>query len=110
MDLAWKEFNVNLADCEVQFKALGGAQYCGNQAHSVLELWFLEEQSQEEKDALTGYWDNLTDESDEAVNYQTGEQIKAAQEADKAAKLATASAKLEVLGLTAEEIQAIVGQ
>ena len=78
MELSWKEFSLNLADCEVQFKALGGEHYCGNQAHGVLELWFLEEPSQEVKDALSAYWDGLEASDSEATSYYPAADLQTA--------------------------------
>lgn len=51
------------------------------------------------------YWDAITEESDEAVEYVSAEQVQA----DKEAKKASGKAKLAALGLTAEEIAALVG-
>ena len=110
LDLQWKEFNISLPDVKAWLDVNVSTPSVGTSANSVFQLHFESEPSQGEKDAIQAYWDGLTAESDEAVNYQTGEQIKAAQEADKAAKIATASTKLQALGLTAEEIQAILGQ
>ena len=109
LNLSWKSFNVSCDSIKTWLEANVETEFLGMSANSSLQIHFSTEPSQEEKDAINAYWDGLTDESDEAVNYQTGEQIKAAQEADKAAKIATASTKLQALGLTAEEIQAILG-
>jgi len=108
LELQWKEFNINLEVLDAKLRQ-DHASYSGNQAHNVLELWFTEEPSQEEKSNIQIYWDAITSESEEVTNYQSKEQIKAAKEVDKATKLVSAIAKLETLGLTAEEIQAILG-
>ena len=109
LDLQWKEFNVSLEAVKTWLDANVEIPSVGTSANSVFQIHFESEPSQSDKDAIQAYWDGLTEESDEAVNYQTKEQIKASADADRAAKLATASAKLAALGLTTEEIQAIVG-
>ena len=52
IDLQWKEFNVDLNAINTWMKANAGADYCGTQASNKLELWFLEEPTQEVKDAI----------------------------------------------------------
>lgn len=51
------------------------------------------------------YWDSIDEESDEAVAYVSAESIRVEAEAKKA----SGKAKLAALGLTAEEIAALVG-
>ena len=109
LNLSWKSFNVSCDSIKTWLEANVETEFLGMSANSSLQIHFEQEPLQEEKDNLQVYWDALSEESDEATSYQTGEQIKAAQEADKAAKVASASAKLAALGLTAVEIQAIVG-
>lgn len=106
MRLDWKEFNLDLNAVEAWMRANAGEQYCGNQAHSCLELWFLEEPSQESKDAIEAYWDALTEESEEATAYESNEER---QEAIAALK-ASAKAKL-IAGtpLSEAEATAILG-
>lgn len=103
--LEWKEFSVNLQSVDTWMKANAGDQYCGNQAHGRLELWFLEEPSQDAKDAIAAYWDALHEDSAEATAYRSWASVKA----DIATKKASGKAKLAQLGLTDEEIAALVG-
>jgi hypothetical protein len=105
MELTWKSFNVNLASCEIQFKVLGGEHCCGIQAHNFLELWFLEEPTQEEKDAILTYWESITETSAEATSYQSKDDIETAR----LVKVASAKAKLAALGLTEDELKALLG-
>lgn len=105
IELDWKEFNVDLESVEVWMKANAGSDYCGNQAHARLELWFLEEPSQEVKDAIAAYWDGISEESDEAEGYVSAED----RAEDREAKKASGKAKLIALGLTEAEAAALVG-
>lgn len=104
IELQWKEFNIDLRALDAKMR-LDYASYTGNQAYSILELWFSEELSQEDKDAIVAYWDGLTEESDEASSYESAADL----EADRIAKKASAKAKLEALGLTEDELKAILG-
>lgn len=108
IELQWKEFSVNLPMLDQKLRA-EHPEYAGNQAHNILELWFTEEPSQEAKEEIVAYWEALDEESEEATSYKTQAQIEADAAADKAAKKASAAAKLEALGLTADEIAAILG-
>jgi hypothetical protein len=105
MKLEWKEFNLDMNSVEAWMENNAGEHYCGNSAGSALELHFEEEPSQAEKDAIAAYWAALEEESDEALVYQS----KAERDADKAAKKAAGKAKLLALGLTEDEIAALVG-
>jgi len=109
LNLEWKSFNISLPDVKAWLEANVSTPSVGMSANSVLQIHFLTELSQEEKDMIQTYWDELIEESEEATSYQSKEQIEATAEADRAAKLATASAKLEALGLTEDEIKAILG-
>lgn len=80
LELQWKEFNLDLEAIDAKLR-LDYPNYTGNQAHSCLELWFSEEPSQEDKDAVMAYWDGLSSESDEATSYRSRQQIKDAKEA-----------------------------
>lgn len=106
MSFSWKEFNVSLVLLETWLRENAGAGYCGNCASGAsLELYFIEEPSQEIKDAVQAYWDGLEDDSAEASDYKSQEQINA----DVEAKKASAKAKLLALGLTEDEVNALVG-
>lgn len=104
LTLQWKEFNVDLRALDAQLRQ-DYASYVGNQAHNVLELWFSEEPSEQEKADIQAYWDGLVDQSAEAQSYQSAADI----EADRVAKAASGRAKLIALGLTEEEADALLG-
>lgn len=102
--MEWKEFNVSLSAIDAELRA-EYPEYAGNQANSVLELWFNEEPSQEDKDAVQAYWDAIESDSSQAVAYQSAADESEAREAIKE----SGKAKLAALGLTADEIAALVG-
>lgn len=108
IELNWKEFNVDLDSISEMVKNLD-ENYCGASAHSVLQLHFTAEPSQEVKDEIESHWESLDEESDEAVAYKSAEDRKAEKEADTAAKKASARAKLLTLGLSEEECDAVLG-
>jgi hypothetical protein len=104
MEMQWKSFNVDLGAIDASLRAAHPA-YTGNQAHKCLELWFTEEPSQSDKDAIQAMWDGLHQDSSEVKSYKSEDQIKA----DKDAKKASAKAKLAALGLSADELAALLG-
>lgn len=104
IDLQWKEHNVNLEMVNSKLKQ-DCPKICGTQAASCLEVWFTEEPTQEEKDAVIAYWESLDEASAEATGYKSRAQI----EADVEAKRQSAIAKFAALGLTDAEIAAIIG-
>lgn len=108
MRLNWKEFNVDLKAMETWFKAQS-EDYKGNSADSALTLWFENEPSDEIKEAIQEKWDGLSEESEEAVSYKSRDAERAEDDAAKAAALATARSKLQALGLSDAEIDALKG-
>jgi hypothetical protein len=102
--LEWKEFNVDLAALDVSLR-VSYPNYKGNQAQAHLELWFDEEPSQQAKDDIQAMWDAIADNSAMATSYQSAAQVKAASDAKKE----SAKAKLLALGLSVEELKAILG-
>ena len=105
IELKWKEsVKINLSIVNAKLK-LDHPECVGIQAHDLLEVWFSSEPSQEAKNEIEAYWHGLNADSDEAKSYKSQEDIKA--EAD--AKKASAMAKLAALGLSAEELKAILG-
>jgi hypothetical protein len=104
IELQWKEFNVNLQKVNEAIPSICNS-YAGNQANSVLELWFSEEPSDQEKADIQAYWDALTDQSAEAQSYKSAADI----ETERLAKKASAEAKLIALGLSQDEVKAILG-
>lgn len=69
--LAWKEFNVSLADVQAWMNANAGEFYQGNSADTQLTLWFSEDPGEVVSSAISAYWDSIDAESAEAVNYVT---------------------------------------
>jgi len=104
MRLQWKEFNVDLRAIDIALRDLY-PEYVGNQANSILELYFTEEPSDDDKDAIQAYWDGIESDSSEATSYKSMEQI----EADLEAKRASGKVKLIALGLSEEEADALLG-
>lgn len=106
IDLKWRGFPVNLQVVETWMRA-NTTGYEGNSADTDLTLWFSE---QPDESAISAYWAALTDASTEATSYQTADQIATAAAATKTAALASATTKLEALGLSAGEIAAILNK
>jgi len=104
MKLEWKEFNVNLQMFETWMKAASDL-YVGNSADTALTLWFSEEPSEEVKDAVEIKWDEIDEMSEEAETYVSAQDVLDAQ----VAKKASGKAKLLALGLTQDEVDALLG-
>jgi hypothetical protein len=130
IDLPWKNFNVNLQAIDTWVRANHGEGYAGASADYDFSLHFTDDvpplapEATEEEitahealvaaheakiQAIKDYWEGLNEESTEATSYQTAAQIAEAAAAAKAAALATAKTKLEALGLSADEVKAILG-
>lgn len=106
MRLDWKEdLSLDLNMVDVKLKELAGENCCGNQAAAQLEIWFLEEPAQEIKDLIQAYWDSLDESSPEAEAYKSAD----ARKEEAQAKKASGKAKLLALGLTEEEVAALMG-
>lgn len=101
--LDWKDFNVDLQTIDATIKDITST-YCGNQSHSHLELWFTEEPSEIEKEAINKYWNSLTNKKIEAKKYKSTQDIKTEKETLRASGLA----KLKKIGLTDEEVAALI--
>jgi len=109
INLDWKEFNVNLNMVHEMAKLIDES-CCGLSANSQLQVHFVDNVSEEKEQELKDYWDSITEESDEAKSYKTQKQMdEEKEEANKAAK-ASATAKLKALGLTDNEISAMMGR
>jgi len=105
----WKAFNINANMVQAWGKAHLGSAFCGISSDSALTFWFTSEPTPDEQAAIELYWESLTETSEEHTSYQTGAQKAASEAADKAAKVASATAKLLALGLSADEVKAILG-
>lgn len=105
MKLEWKaDFKVDLAALDQQLRSMH-EQYVGNQAHNHLELWFSEEPTEADKEAIQAMWEGLDEQSPWALSYKSAEAMKAEQDAQKE----SAKAKLAALGLTEAELKALLG-
>ncbi len=79
--LTWKEYNLDLPAVNAWMQSNAGEFYTGMSADYTLNLWFSEEPAAEMLITLQTYWDELTSESTEAVNYLPYETLVAAREA-----------------------------
>lgn len=109
IELAWKEFSINMDKVEAHLRANLSSAYCGNSAGAKLTLWFIAEPSEDDKAAVELYWESVHADSEEATSYQTAAQKATAEAANKTAKVSSATAKLLALGLSADEVKAILG-
>ena len=105
IELQWKAFKVDLTALDQQLRA-DHPEYVGNQAHNVLELWFNADIGESAKSSIEALWASIDENSALAQSYKSQEQVGAAKEVKKA----SAAAKLEALGLTADEVKALLGQ
>ena len=102
--LTWKSFNVSLDAIKTWIDNNIETECTGLSGDYSLQIHFVEEPSQEEKEAIAAYWENLEEEDTEATSYKSEEQI----ESDKQTKKQSAKSKLAALGLTEAEIRAIL--
>jgi hypothetical protein len=108
LDLNWKQFNVSLSKIREWVDANITTPCVGISANSKLQIHFEQEPEELDKNALLSYYEAIDEESIEATSYQTREQEEAARQADLQAKQNSARAKLLALGLTEDEIAAIL--
>ena len=109
IELLWKQFNVNLEEAQEAIQNLANGKCIGVSANSKLEIHLQDDVTETELESIQAYWDALVEESEEAVSYQSREQIQTAAAEAKAAALASATSKLAALGLSPEEIAALKG-
>lgn len=96
----WKESNVSLEVLEKHMRE-EYPSYVGNQAAASLELYFSEEPSEEEKEAIDAFWEELDDSSyvsAEAIKNKI-EELKASAATKSWDELSVAQRKL-ILGQT----------
>jgi hypothetical protein len=108
LDLNWKTFNISLPKLREWIDANIATPCVGISANSKLQIHFEQEPEELDKNALLSYYEALDEESIEATSYLTKEQELAAQQAELQAKKDSAKAKLLTLGLTEDEIAAIL--
>lgn len=106
IELEWKDKPVALPIVEAKMKAKY-PDYSGCSAHEKLVLHFnVASLDQAITDEINEYWDGLRKNMNEFTKYKTKDEIAE----EKKAKKQSAKAKLEALGLDAEEISAILGE
>jgi len=106
LELQWREFNVSLPSLMIWIGAnITSTQCVGLSANSSLQIHMEFEPNEQEKLGLQSYWDGLTDQSQEAQDYVPSVDLEAAKQIKKA----SAEAKLIALGLTQDEVNAILG-
>jgi hypothetical protein len=103
--LQWKEFAVDLEAVDAKFRADYAGNYVGNQAHSVLELYFEGELTEQMHSDIDAYWNGLTDQSADAVSYRSAADVKAAIETMKAGLVAKTWDQMSAL-----ERKLVIGQ
>jgi len=105
LKLDWHDFNVDLNTIDVWLKANAGDRYCGMSADSSLRIHFTSQPDFDDAVAVEGYWMSLDNNSTAATAYKSeNERI-----AEAAALIASAKTKLANLGLTSDEIKALLG-
>lgn len=107
LELQWKEFNISLLKVQEWLEANVNitTPFAGLSANSCLQIHFESEPTSDEKIAINTYWNLLNENSLEVESYQSAEELAALT----LAKRDSAKAKLSTLGLTADEIKAILG-
>lgn len=109
INLAWQSFNVDLNTVNTWILANAGGSYVGMAADYDLTLYYTSEPGDVVRAAVAAYWAALDTSSPEHTNYMSQADRAAAAETSRLAKIASATAKLETLGLSADEIAAIIG-
>lgn len=108
VDYNWKEFNINGNLALNNIKALSD-KIVGTSHNSKFQVHFSEQPSQEELEAINEYWDSLDEESEEAISYQSADEINQAIADEKQLLIDSAKVKLLALGLSEAEIAAMLG-
>jgi len=84
IEMAWKEFNINIDAILVEAKALAPNKILGISADTNMRLHCEDSITEAEVAAIEAYLNGIDDESDEATKYRSQEQVKAAIETLKA--------------------------
>ena len=109
INLQWPSFNVDLNTVDAWVKANAASGYIGMSADYDLSLHYSSDPGDTVREAVAAYWAGLNSGSPEATNYESQASREAAAAAAKASALASATSKLEALGLSANEIKALIG-
>lgn len=104
IELSWKEFNLDIDSVKAEIASIAGENFCGCAADYGLQLFFLEEPTQEVKDLISTYWDSMDSEAPEAQAYVSVNDIEAAKQA---AKISAVSKNWD--DMTAAERKLIIG-
>lgn len=110
ISLNWLPFNVDLNTVRAWMVANAGPNFVAVQAGTIIEIFFSSDPGADVNSAVQSYWAGLSESSPEATAYISRNDRKAAAVASRATIVASATAKLTALGLTADEISAIIGQ
>jgi hypothetical protein len=103
--LSWKDKKVSLPLIELKMRGQY-PEYCGCSAGNELTLHFnIESLDQFIIDEVNNYWDTLAEDAEE-FNYKSKEDISS----EKVSKKLSAKQKLLTLGLTEEEVSALLGE
>lgn len=110
LNLAWKEFKVDINMVEAWVKTKVDDLYLGCCSDYDLTLCFKNKIEDDVEQAIKDYWEKLTEKSKEVKKYSSAEDRKAADEKKKSVTLNSALKKLKDLGLTDQEIEALTGK
>lgn len=105
INLDWKGFNVDLNTIRAWMQANVGTYFAGLSANTRLVAHFTAEPGDSARAAVASYWAALNNSSTEATAYKSMDQ----RDSDLAAAAVSGKAKLAVLGLSDEEIAALIG-
>jgi hypothetical protein len=106
--LSWLPFNVNLSLVQTYATSID-SNCCGLSANpNGLKIHFTDTISNEKIQQLKNYWSNLTNTSNEALEYKTQEQLKIEENTKKETLKASSIAKLKALGLSDEECSILI--
>jgi len=107
IEIKWKDHSINLESLEKWLRENAGEHYCGNSADINLRLHFLEEPSEDVKDAIMAKMEELDDPEHEMCKSYMSHAEKT--EAKKKAKESAIRALADVSGLSKEQVEALLG-
>lgn len=105
LELNWKAFNVNMNKVDEWCRENAGELYAGVSGGAKITVHFHSKPADVVLNDVRAYWEALEDSDTEATSYKSKDELQD----EKDAKKASAIAKLEALGLDADEIAAILG-
>jgi len=110
INLDWKAFKVDMNLVHAWLAKNAGDKYCGCSANSQFQVHFTDEPGQDVRSAVVSYWNKINKKSAEYKNYQSAEDRRADVANAQAKAKASGLSKLKALGLTDDEINALMGQ